>query len=64
MPTWASNAWAAFPRASTRPTVRSQLAYILNDSDTQFLIVENDEQLDKFLEIPDGAPGRREGHHP
>jgi long-chain acyl-CoA synthetase len=35
----------------------SQLAYILKDSDTQFLIVENEEQLDKFLEIPDGAPG-------
>ncbi len=34
----------------------SQLAYILKDSDTQFLIVENEEQLDKFLEIPDGAP--------
>lgn len=35
----------------------SQLAYILTDSDTQFLIVENEEQLDKFLDIPDGAPG-------
>lgn len=34
----------------------SQLAYILTDSDSQFLIVENEEQLDKFLEIPDGAP--------
>ena len=34
----------------------SQLAYILTDSDSQFLIVENEEQLDKFLDIPDGAP--------
>ena len=35
----------------------SQLAYILRDSGSRFLIVENEEQLDKFLEIPDGAPG-------
>lgn len=48
----------------------SQLAYILEDSDCRFLIVENDEQLDKFLEIPGGAPGvakviiiEREGLH-
>lgn len=35
----------------------SQLAYILRDSACRFLVVENEEQLDKFLEIPDGAPG-------
>jgi long-chain acyl-CoA synthetase len=35
----------------------AQLGYILKDSACRFLIVENDEQLDKFLEIPDGAPG-------
>jgi long-chain acyl-CoA synthetase len=35
----------------------TQLAYILKDSSARFLIVENEEQLDKFLEIPDGAPG-------
>ena len=34
----------------------SQLAYILADSGARFLVVENEEQLDKFLEIPDGAP--------
>ncbi|TDK46176.1 AMP-dependent synthetase/ligase [Antarcticimicrobium luteum] len=34
----------------------SQLAYILNDSDSRFLFVEDDEQLDKFLEIEDQAP--------
>jgi len=34
----------------------AQLAYILKDSGSRFLVVENDEQLDKFLEIPDGAP--------
>jgi long-chain acyl-CoA synthetase len=35
----------------------TQVAYILKDSACRFLIVENEEQLDKFLEIPDGAPG-------
>jgi len=31
----------------------SQLAFLVEDSGTQFLIVENDEQLDKFLEVRD-----------
>ncbi|MFN3643230.1 MAG: AMP-dependent synthetase/ligase [Gemmobacter sp.] len=35
----------------------AQLAYILRDSACRFLVVENEEQLDKFLDIPDGAPG-------
>ncbi|MGX9352598.1 AMP-dependent synthetase/ligase [Shimia sp. W99] len=34
----------------------SQLEYLLRDSDSRFLFVENDEQLDKFLEIEDQAP--------
>ena len=34
----------------------SQLEYILRDSDSRFLFVEDDEQLDKFLEIEDLAP--------
>lgn len=34
----------------------TQLAYLLKDSACRFLILENEEQLDKFLEIPDGAP--------
>jgi len=33
-----------------------QLAYILNDSYSKFLIVENDEQLHKFLEIREQTP--------
>jgi len=33
----------------------SQLEYLLRDSDSRFLIVEGDEQLDKFLEIADQA---------
>ncbi|MDO9524613.1 MAG: AMP-binding protein, partial [Gemmobacter sp.] len=35
----------------------SQVGYILRDSACRFLVIENEEQLDKFLEIPDGAPG-------
>ncbi|WP_417586701.1 AMP-dependent synthetase/ligase [Pararhodobacter oceanensis] len=33
-----------------------QLAYLVNDSQTKFLFVENDEQLDKFLEVEDQMP--------
>jgi len=32
-----------------------QLEYLLRDSDSQFLILEDDEQLDKFLEIAEQA---------
>ena len=34
----------------------SQLAYLLQDSESPFLVVENDEQLDKFLAIRDQVP--------
>ncbi|MEO0743932.1 MAG: AMP-binding protein [Pseudomonadota bacterium] len=34
-----------------------QLEYLINDSDSRFLIVENDEQLDKFLQVRDRMPG-------
>ncbi|MEP3329061.1 AMP-binding protein [Sedimentitalea sp.] len=34
-----------------------QLEYLLNDSDSRFLFVENDEQLDKFLQVRDNLPG-------
>lgn len=34
----------------------AQLAYLLNDSGSRFLIVEDDEQLDKYLEIQDQVP--------
>ena len=34
-----------------------QLAYLVNDSDSRFLFVENDEQLDKYLSIADKMPG-------
>ncbi|MFC6689010.1 AMP-dependent synthetase/ligase [Jhaorihella thermophila] len=35
----------------------SQLAYLVNDSDSRFLIVENEEQLDKFLTAEADMPG-------
>jgi long-chain acyl-CoA synthetase len=33
-----------------------QVEYILNDSRTRFLFIENEEQLDKFLEVRDRCP--------
>ncbi|MCB1387748.1 MAG: long-chain fatty acid--CoA ligase [Rhodobacteraceae bacterium] len=33
-----------------------QLAYLVNDSRSKFLFVENEEQLDKFLEVADEMP--------
>jgi long-chain acyl-CoA synthetase len=35
----------------------AQLKYLVNDSDSRFLIVENDEQLDKYLSVADEMPG-------
>ncbi len=47
-----------------------QLKYLINDSDSRFLLVENDEQLDKYLAIRNEVPGlsrvivfNREGLH-
>ncbi len=34
----------------------SQLAYIVNDSKSRFLFLENDEQLDKYLQVRDEMP--------
>ena len=34
-----------------------QLEYLVNNSDSRFLVVENDEQLDKYLEVRDTMPG-------
>ena len=33
-----------------------QLAYLINDSESAFLFVENDEQLDKYLTVRDQVP--------
>lgn len=35
----------------------NQLAYLVNDSDSRFLIVENEEQLDKYFQIEGEVPG-------
>ena len=35
----------------------NQLAYLVNDSDSRFLLVENDEQLDKYLTAAAEMPG-------
>ncbi len=35
----------------------SQLRYLVNDSDSRFLFVENDEQLDKWLSVRGEMPG-------
>lgn len=35
----------------------AQLKYLVNDSDSRFLFLENDEQLDKYLSVKDGMPG-------
>ena len=34
----------------------SQVQYLINDSTSRFLIVEDEEQLDKFLEVEDAVP--------
>ena len=34
-----------------------QVEYLINDSDSRFLFIENDEQLDKFLEIKSNLKG-------
>jgi len=34
----------------------TQLAYLVNDSDSRILVVENDEQLDKFLSVREDMP--------
>ena len=35
----------------------SQLEYLVNNSDSRFLFVENDQQLDKFLQVQEKMPG-------
>jgi len=35
----------------------AQVKYLVNDSDSRFLVVENEEQLDKYLQIENDVPG-------
>ena len=48
--------WAASPTASTPPTPPRQVEYIVNDSGTRFFFAENEEQLDKILEVRARCP--------
>ena len=43
-------------RHLSRPTAAKQVEYILNDSRSRFLFVENEEQLDKYLEVRERCP--------
>jgi len=47
----------AIPNGVYTTDSAAQLAYLVNDSSTRFLVVENDEQLDKFLEARREMPG-------
>ena len=57
------HAWApAASRNGIYPTDSAkQVDYILNDSRSRFLFVENDEQLDKFIEVRGRCPQHRQG---
>ena len=55
-PISASCRWAASPTASTPPTPPRQVEYIVNDSGTRFFFAENEEQLDKILEVRGRCP--------
>ena len=58
-PTWRCSAAAAWPTASTRPTRPAQVHYLCEDSRTTVLFVEDDEQLDKALEVRAQLPRLR-----
>ncbi len=49
-------AWAA---ASTPPTRPAQVQYLCSDSRSVYLFVEDDEQLDKYLEVRERLPRLR-----
>ena len=53
----ASTCMGAIPSGVYTTDSAQQLSYLVNDSATTVLVVENDEQLDKFLEVRDEMPG-------
>ena len=53
----AATCMGAIPSGVYTTDSAQQLAYLVNDSGTTFLIVENDEQLDKYLEVQKEMPG-------
>ena len=46
----------AIPSGVYTTDAAAQLAYLIEDSNSTFLVVENDEQLDKYLQIRDKTP--------
>jgi hypothetical protein len=58
-PTWPCSAAAACPTASTRPTPPRRCITCARTRAPRILFVEDDEQLDKALEVRAGLPGLR-----
>ncbi len=52
----AATCMGAIPSGVYTTDSASQLAYLVNDSQSTFLVIENDEQLDKCLEVLDDMP--------
>lgn len=52
----ASTCMGAIPSGVYTTDSSSQLAYLVNDSDSTILVLENDEQLDKYLEVKTEMP--------
>ena len=55
-PTWARRRAGGVTNGIYPTDSAKQVEYILNDSRTRFLFVENEEQLDKFLEVRERCP--------
>ncbi|MEM7216588.1 MAG: long-chain fatty acid--CoA ligase [Pseudomonadota bacterium] len=52
----ASTCMGAIPSGVYTTDSATQLAYLVNDSQSTILVLENDEQLDKFLQVRDEMP--------
>ncbi|MEM9278465.1 MAG: long-chain fatty acid--CoA ligase [Pseudomonadota bacterium] len=52
----ASICMGAIPSGIYTTDASAQLAYLVNDSQSTFLVLENDEQLDKYLEVREEMP--------
>ena len=53
----AATCLGAIPSGVYTTDAASQLSFLVNNSKTKILVVENDEQLDKFLEVRDEMKG-------
>ena len=61
-PTWAPWRVGGVSNGIYPTDSAKQVEYILNDSRSRFLFVENEEQLDKILEVRERCPHARQGH--